>query len=326
MPDLNAPKASPHPGLGYVPFVLMIAALQAATALGIDSMLANLPAIAHALGVARENDRQLVITAYLIGFGAGQIVYGPLADRYGRKPVIMGALVLYVLFSALAAFSPSFGWLIFARVLQGLGAAGARSLPTSVIRDCYAGRQMAKVMSLSFMVFMAVPMAAPSIGQAIALVASWRWVFGFLAIYGAAVLAWVAVKLPETLHPEDRVPIRLGPITHSFGLALRSRQGMGYAMALTFVMGAVFGFVSSVQQVFEDALKARALFPIGFASVAGCIALSSLVNASLVEKVGMRRLSHGALTAFIGVSAVHAAVAIEPKLPEMSPKPNIAPP
>ena len=309
MSNPDTPSA-PHPGLGYIPFVLMMAALQAMTALGVDSMLPNLPAIAAELGVRHDNQRQLVITTYLIGFGVAQIVYGFLADRFGRKPVLMAGMVIYVLFSALAAFSPSFAFLVTARALQGVGAAATRSLPTSIIRDCYAGRMMAKVMSLSFMVFMAVPMAAPSIGQAIALFASWRWVFGFLGMFGAAVFAWVALKLPETLHPEDRTPIRLNRVTHSFAVALRSREGMGYSLASTFIFGALFGFVNSVQQLFADAFHAPALFPVVFACVAGCMALSSLLNARLVGTLGMRPLSHRALVAFIAVSSVHAVVAI----------------
>src|ERR1700761_118877 len=271
--------SSPHPGMGFVGFVLMIASLQAMAALGVDAMLPNLPAISDTYHLTRDNERQLVITAYLIGFGLPQIVYGPLADRYGRKPVLLFGCGIYVLFSALAAFAPSFGLLILARALQGVGAAATRALPNSIIRDCYVGRQMAKVMSLSFMIFMACPMLAPSLGASIALVASWRWVFGVLTIFGALVGVWVAVKLPETLHPEDRTPIVPSRIAHSFGVALKSRPGMGYAFAMTFLIGALFGFVNSVQQVFQEVFNQPAVFPLAFALMAGCMSLASLANA-----------------------------------------------
>ena len=309
MSDTSA-SAPRHPGLGFVPFVLMIAALQAMAALGVDSMLPNLPAISATFGLPKENERQLVITAYLMGFGVAQIFYGSLADRYGRKPVLLFGCAAYVLFSALAAFSPSFGLLVTARVLQGMGAAATRALPNSIIRDCYAGRQMAKVMSLSFMVFMAVPMLAPSLGQAIALVASWRWVFGVLTLFGAAVGVWVAFKLPETLHPRDRTPIEASRIIHSFAIALRSRPGMGYAAAMTFLVGALFGFVNCVQQIFQDVFGASALFPAAFALMAGAMSLSSLANAWLVGRMGMRPLSHRALIAFIGICCLHVAVVL----------------
>src|SRR6202012_3464330 len=140
---MSSPRAAspPHPGLGFVPFVLMIASLQAMAALGVDSMLPNLPAMSDTFHLTRDNERQLVITAYLIGFGLPQIIYGPLADRYGRRPVLLAGCVIYVAFSALAAFSPTFPLLIAARVLQGIGAAATRALPNSIIRDCYVGRQ-----------------------------------------------------------------------------------------------------------------------------------------------------------------------------------------
>jgi DHA1 family bicyclomycin/chloramphenicol resistance-like MFS transporter len=302
--------SSPHPGLGFVPFVLMIAALQAMAALGVDAMLPNLPAISDSFHLSRDNARQLVITAYLIGFGLPQIVYGPLADRFGRKPVLLFGCGIYVAFSALAAFAPNFELLILARVLQGMGAAATRSLPNSIIRDCYVGRQMARVMSLSFMIFMACPMLAPSLGASIALFASWRWVFGVLTIFGAAVGTWVALKLPETLHAEDRTPISLSGMGHSFAIALRSRPGMGYAAAMTFLLGALFGFVNSVQQVFQEVFGAPSVFPIAFALMAGSMSLASLANAWLVGRMGMRPLSHRALLTFIAICVVHAAIAI----------------
>jgi DHA1 family bicyclomycin/chloramphenicol resistance-like MFS transporter len=296
--------------LGFVGFVLMIASLQAMAALGVDGMLPNLPAISDTYHLTRDNERQLVITAYLIGFGLPQIFYGPLADRYGRKPVLLFGCFVYVAFSALAAFAPSFELLILARGLQGMGAAATRAIPNSVIRDCYVGRSMARVMSLSLMIFMACPMLAPSLGAGIAVFASWRWVFGVLTLFGAAVATWVAFKLPETLHPENRTPIVPSRIAHNFGVALRSRQGMGYAFALTFLIGALFGFVNSVEQVFHEVFGAPKLFPLAFALIAGCMSLASLANAWLVGRMGMRPLSHRALIAFIAINVLHAIVAI----------------
>ena len=297
-------------GPGFPEFVALIAMMMALNALAIDSMLPALPAIGDALGVASENSRQWVITAYLLGFGVTQIIYGPLADRYGRKPVLMVGLGLYVLFSVLAAFSPTFELLIAARVGTGIGAAALRVLAVSIVRDRYSGRTMARVMSLSFLVFLGVPILAPALGQLILTVAPWPWVFGVLAVGGAAFALWAAIRLPETLHPDDRMPIQVGRIAAAFREALTNRRSMGYTLAITAISGALFGFLNSSQQIFFDVFHEPQLFTVVFGGIAGGIAVASLLNARLVERLGSRLISHTALLGFITFSGIHSAVAI----------------
>jgi DHA1 family bicyclomycin/chloramphenicol resistance-like MFS transporter len=297
-------------GPGFPEFVALIAMMMALNALAIDSMLPALPAIGEALGVTSENSRQWVITAYLLGFGVTQIVYGPLADRHGRKPILMIGLGLYVTFSVLAAFSPTFELLIAARVGTGIGAAALRVLAVSIVRDRYSGRTMARVMSLSFLVFLGVPILAPALGQAILTVAPWPWVFGVLAVGGAAFGVWAAFRLPETLHPEDRMPIQVGRIASAFRTALTNRQSIGYTFAITAISGALFGFINSSQQIFFDVFHEPQLFTVVFGVVAGGIAVASLLNARLVERLGSRLISHAALLGFITMSAIHALVAL----------------
>jgi DHA1 family bicyclomycin/chloramphenicol resistance-like MFS transporter len=296
--------------MGFGQFVALIAAMMATNALAIDSMLPAMPQIGHALGVATDNERQWILTAYLLGFGAAQIVYGPLADRYGRKPVLLVGLSLYVVFAALCAFATSFEMLLLARALCGIGAAATRVLSVSIVRDCYSGRQMARVMSLSFIVFLGVPIIAPSVGQAILLVAPWPWVFGVLAIFGLAVIAWSWIKLPETLHPEDRVPLAAGPVMAAFGECLTNRVAVGYTLAATLVLGGLFGFLNSAQQVFVDVLGAGKLFTLIFAAIAGGIAVSSLINSHMVERLGMRLVSHVSLFGYLVFAIIHALVAV----------------
>jgi DHA1 family bicyclomycin/chloramphenicol resistance-like MFS transporter len=310
MTALAASSSPATPGMGFKQFVALIAALMAVNALAIDSMLPALPAIGQSLGIDDENRRQWIVTAYLLGFGAAQIVYGPLADRFGRKPVLLGGIAAYVAFSALAAFSTSFSMLLVARALMGVGAAATRVLAVSVVRDCYSGRDMARVMSLAFIVFLAVPILAPSIGQIIMLFGPWRWVFGGLGLFGAAVMTWTALRLPETLHPSDRLPFAPARVAGAFRLALTSRVAVGYMLAMTLVLGALFGFINSAQQVFADTLAAPKLFTSVFAFIAGFMALSSFLNARIVGRLGPRRVSHMALCGFIAVSAIHALVAV----------------
>ena len=306
----STPASPAFKGPGFPEFVALIAMMMALNALAIDSMLPALPAIGDALGVVEENARQWVITAYLLGFGVAQIVYGPLADRYGRKPVLMVGLSLYVLFSILAAFAPTFDLLIAARVGTGLGAAALRVLAVSIVRDRYSGRTMARVMSLSFLVFLGVPILAPTLGQLVLTVAPWPWVFGVLALAGGAFMIWAAIRLPETLHPEDRMPIQVARITAAFREAVTNRQSIGYTLAMTAITGALFGFINSSQQIFFDVFEAPGLFTTVFALVAGGIAVASLLNARLVEKLGSRLISHSALLGFIAMAAIHSAVAL----------------
>lgn len=296
--------------MGFKQFVALIAAMMATNALAIDSMLPALPNIGEHLGMADENARQWVITSYLLGFGVAQLAYGSLADRYGRKPVILAGLALYTVFAALCAFATTFDMLLLARFLCGLGAAATRVLTVSIVRDCYAGRQMARVMSLVFIVFLAVPIIAPALGQAVMLFASWRWIFGVLALSGVAVMIWTVLKLPETQHVEDRIPISVKGIGSAFKVVLTNRMAMGYTIASALVLSGLFGFLNSAQQVFAQVLNAEAIFPLVFACIAGTMAVSSLLNARIVEKLGMRKVSHWALIGFIAFAAVHAVIAM----------------
>ncbi len=308
------PGASPaerpsDPGVGFREFVALMAALMATNALSIDAMLPVLGEIGHALHLGSENDRQWVVTAYLLGFGGAQLIYGPLADRYGRKNVLMVGLAIYVVFSAASAFASNLWIMILVRFLQGCGAAGTRVLSITIIRDCYSGRHMARVMSLAFIVFLAAPILAPSIGQAIALVAPWQWIFIALALFGVVVSVWTWVRLKETLHPADRMPISPEGIGNALETVITNRMALGYTLAMALMLGALFSFINSAQQVFTEALHAKDLFAFIFALAAGGMAVASFVNSRIVEKIGTRRVSHFALAGFIAIAAIHGLVA-----------------
>ena len=177
MADRSLPSTTAATGPGKREFVALVAALMASNALAIDAMLPALPAIGEALGVAEENRRQLVITSYLLGFGMAQLIYGPLADRYGRKKLLIGGLAVYGIFGLLAGLASSFALLLAARAAQGAAAAATRVLVVSIVRDRYQGSAMAQIMSTVMIVFMIVPVLAPTFGQAVLAVASWRHIF-----------------------------------------------------------------------------------------------------------------------------------------------------
>lgn len=298
-----------HEPMSFREFVGMVAGLMALNALAIDIMLPSLQQIGAALAVQDENSRQAVLSAYLVGFGAGQLLIGSVSDRYGRRSVLIAGLAVYVAAALLCAAAPSFQALLLGRLVQGLASAAPRVVTTSVVRDCYGGRRMASVMSLAMTVFMAVPVLAPSIGQAITLFASWRAIFGFLTVYGVVMLVWVAWRLPETLSPEDRRPVTPRGVLAAYAEVLGTRRTLGYALAGGTVFGAMFGFLTSAQQVFTEVFRIGPYFPLAFAGVALAMSASSFLNARLVGRYGMRRLSHGAVTAFALLSAAMAGLA-----------------
>jgi DHA1 family bicyclomycin/chloramphenicol resistance-like MFS transporter len=303
-------RAGPHDGMSFREFVAMMAAMMAMNALAIDTMLPALPQIGGSLGITDENQRQWIVTAFLLGFGGANILYGPISDRFGRRPILIGGMACYALFSFGVAISSSFAMLLAFRVLQGVAVAATRVVTISTVRDCYGGRQMARVMSLVFMVFLAVPVLAPSIGQVIMLVFPWRGLFGGLAIYGVVVCVWMGLRLPETLHPEYRRPISFASISAALRRSLTARQATGYMLAQTVISGALFGFINSVEQIFADVFHAPKLMPAVFAGIAGMMAIASLLNSRVVERLGTRRVSHSALLGFVAIEVIHLAIAV----------------
>jgi len=290
---------------GFREFVVLMAGLMALNALAIDAMVPALPAIGRALGVATENERQLVVSLYVLGFGTTQLVYGPLSDRYGRKPVLLVALALYVGFALACAAAPSFALLLTARMLQGGAAAASRVLVVSIVRDRYEGPAMARLMSLTFLVFLLMPVLAPSFGQLTLLFAPWRAIFFGLALFATVMLAWSLVRLPETLHPEYRRPLSVASIRAAARETLSNPQSLGYTLAFTMMMGALMGYINSIQQIVFDVFRRPELIAATFAGVAGPMAVTSYANSRLVERVGTRRLAHAGLVGFTLFAALH---------------------
>lgn len=293
------------PGVGFREFVALMAALMAVNALGVDSMLAALPDMADSLGIGQENQRQWIIASYMLGFGATQLIVGPLGDRFGRRPVLLIGLLCYVGTSLFASLATSFEIMILARTLQGMAASATRVLVVAMVRDCYSGRQMARVMSLTFIVFLAVPMIAPTAGQLILFVAPWPAIFVMLAALAGMVALWISFRLGETLRPEYRRSIDPFHLLAAARLVLVDRFSLGYTLGLTMSFGAMVGFINSAQQLLGESFGAAELFPLVFAVVAGGMAIASFINSRVVLRLGSRFVSHGAMLAYIALCALH---------------------
>src|SRR3981081_657460 len=202
--------------MGFYEFVVLIAAIMALNPLAMDMMLPALPNIGHALQIDVGNRLQAVLSTFLIGFGAGQLAVGTLSDRFGRRPVLLGGIAVYCIAGALAVAAPSFETLLLARLMQGFGTSATRVIATSIVRDCYAGRRMASGMSLAMMVFIAVPVVAPSFGQLVLLLSQWRGIFIVLMLYGVVALIWSSLRMPETLPVSRRRSLAVREVFDAF--------------------------------------------------------------------------------------------------------------
>ncbi|QGA55636.1 multidrug effflux MFS transporter [Brucella sp. 2280] len=291
-------------------FIALIAAIMAINALAVDIMLPGLPQIGASLGVHSENHVQFVITAYLLGFGVSQLFYGPLSDRFGRRLPLFGGLVIYVVAALGSAFVTDFTTLIILRVLQGLGAAATRVIAVSVVRDKFSGRQMAEVMSLVMMVFMILPVVAPATGQLIMLFGEWHLIFMFMAIMALVVSLWAFLRLPETLPVSHRRPLTMKSTLGGFVIVLTNRVALFYMLGTSFILGALFGYINSAQQIFVGIYQLGTLFPLAFAAVAMTLALASFLNSRLVGRFGMRHISQTMLLVFTSFSLLWMVLSI----------------
>ena len=297
-------RTATGPALRPGEFVPLIALLMSLVALAIDAMLPALPAIGRDLEAPRPNDVQFVITSLFLGLGLGQMLFGPLSDRIGRRPAIHAGLVLFMIGCLVSIFASTFETMIVGRVLQGIGVAGPRIVTVALVRDQYEGRQMARLMSFAMAVFILVPTIAPALGQAILWLGSWRAIFTTFFAIAAIAFAWFALRQPETLPAERRRPFSVRAIGQAVGETLRIRAALGYTLATGFVFAPFVAYLSSAQQIFQEAYRTGALFPAYFGVLALAIGGASLVNGRLVMEHGMRRLSKVAAGSIALVSLV----------------------
>lgn len=299
---LSSAKTSAS-GPGMAEFVALIAVLMGITALGIDFLLPAFPPIQAAYAIADPNDLQMLVYCYMLGFAVMQLAYGPASDSLGRKPVLIAGLLLYLVGCAVSLVSQSFELLIAARVIQGMGAAAARVLSISIVRDRFGGRDMAQVMSFVMMVFIMVPIFAPALGGVVLLIGDWHLIFAAMFVLGVVVLVWTMVRLPETLHPEYRRPLSAGSILSAAAVTLSRRQALGYSLAMGLMMGCLMGYIGSSQQIFETEVYGLGpWFPLAFGIMALAMGVGAFANSRLVQKHGMRRLSHAALLAYVSIA------------------------
>lgn len=303
---ITKPKAEPS----YVEFVVLMSLMMSLTALSIDAMLPVLPQIGRDLNVANPNSRQLVISIIFLGLALGQLFFGPLSDKTGRKPAIYAGYALYIAGALLSLFAISFPIMLLGRFLQGVGVSAPRAVTLAVVRDRFEGRAMARVMSFIMTTFILIPMIAPSLGQAILLNFGWRSIFGSFILLAVIAMLWFALRLPETLAPENRAPFNLGRIMSSTKEILKIRTSLGYTVSAGLISGAFIGYLNSSQQIFQEQYALGELFPLFFATIALSLGIAFLLNARLVTRLGMRFLVNWSLIIIIGLSLSALIIAL----------------
>lgn len=287
-------------------FVVLMAGLFAMVAFSIDAMLPVLPDIARELSANAPNRAQLVLSAFILGMGVGMLGAGPLADRFGRKPVITGGIALYVLGAILAIAATTIEALLAARLIQGLGVAGPRIAGQALLRDAYSGRRMAQISSFIMMIFVIVPAMAPYIGARIAELAGWRGIFGCFVLVGLIMALWLNLRQPETLPRSERRPVSIRAIAEAVAEIGRDRLVLIYVLVLSLCFGTLIAMLSSIQQLYAVTYGKADSFPFWFMLSGLTSGLATLFNAGLVMRCGMRRLALFAFGCQTLVSAVFA--------------------
>jgi DHA1 family bicyclomycin/chloramphenicol resistance-like MFS transporter len=299
-------KASPS----YSEFVLIVSMMMSLTALSIDSMLPALPQIGSDLGVVNPNDRQLVVSVIFLGSALGQIFFGPLSDRTGRKPAMYVGYSMFITGSLVSVFSINFSMMLIGRILQGLGLSAPQAVTRAIIRDRFEGRKMARVMSFGATVLILVPMLAPTLGQGIISIAGWRSIFGGILAFALITLAWFAFRIPETLALENRVPFSIKRIISSYQEILNIRPTLGYTLSAGLISGIFLGYLNSAQQIFQEQYALGDLFPLFFATVSLSLGSASLLNTRLVMRFGMIKLVQWALRSEFGLAVIFLGISI----------------
>lgn len=302
--------AAPRPPLGPREFVGLMASCMGMVALSIDLMLPAFPDVREEFGLARDSTAtSWIVTAFFLGLATGQLVYGPLSDRFGRKPLLYVGLGIMVIAATASAVAPSLGAVVVCRVLWGIGAAAPRSLALAMVRDTYGGDLMARTMSLIMATFVLVPVLAPSVGSAILAIAPWRTLFWLPALAALGVMLW-ARRLPETLAAHRRRSTSPGALVEAAREVIRTPQTVGFGIALTCIFGIMIGYVAGSELIIDEVFDREDQFPLIFGVLALFMAAGSFLNAWFVVRIGLFRLLRLAAIYLVGAVALMASIAV----------------
>lgn len=286
-------------------FVALMAALMSIVALSIDALLPALPQIGNALNITNPNDNQLLITMIFLGIGFGQLIFGPLSDSTGRKPIVFIGFTVFIIASIICVFAKSIEIMVIGRILQGIGLASPRSLSVSMIRDEYSGDYMAKILSIVVMFFILIPVVAPTLGLILLNFFNWESIFYFNLIFGVFIMIWFWIRQPETLIKEKRIKFSWHLFIDGTKAFFKHKEAIAFTLVSGFITGSFMVYLSTSQQIFQEQYNLADMFPYIFASLAISIGLATFLNSRLVVKYGMMRIAYVSTIAYAIVSVLY---------------------
>ena len=289
-------------------FVALMASLMSIVALSIDALLPALPEIGSSLGVTDPNDNQLLITMIFLGLGSGQLIFGPLSDSFGRKPIVFIGFIVFIMASIICVTTESFEMMIFGRILQGVGISSPRSLTLSMIRDEFSGDYMAKIISIVVMFFILVPVIAPSLGQFLLYYFNWESIFYFNLGFGLLIMIWFWLRQPETLIKSKRIKFTSHLFIDGTKEFFKHKEAVAFTFVSGFITGSFMVYLSTSQQIFQEQYNLADMFPYIFASLAISVGLATFLNSQLVVKFGMYNIAFISCIAYAVVSILYVVL------------------
>ena len=289
-------------------FVVLMAALMSIVALSIDAVLPALPHIGNHINSLGDTENQKLITAIFLGLGFGQLLFGPLSDSFGRKPMVYFGFGVFVIASIICITTRNFEMMIFGRVLQGVGLSAARTMSIAIVRDSYSGDHMAKILSIVVMTFILVPVIAPMLGQFLLVQFGWKSIFTINLLFGSLIMLWFWRRQPETLHEKYQKTFRLSIFKSGTIAFFRIKPAVIYTLLSGLITGSFMVYLSTSQQIFQVQYDLGEYFPYIFASLAVTIGLSTFLNSAIVMRFGMWNLVHIALLMFVIISLIYVII------------------
>lgn len=299
------PKSTPTASSQFQ-FIALVAALMSVAALAIDALLPALDVIGLAIGIEDSSNNRLLVIMIFLGLGIGPLIFGPLSDSLGRKPIVYMGFALFISASFICVYATSLEMMILGRILQGIGLAAPRTISIAIIRDMYSGDYMARIMSFVTVVFILIPVIAPLLGKYVLEYYNWQGIFYIQVLISIIVSFWFWRKQPETLAVKDRISPSFQIFKNGFKEVVKQKKTMGYTLITGFISGSFFVYLSSSQQIFENQYQLKDEFPFIFAGLAISIGTAIFLNGTLVLRYGTEKLVRYSLLGFFGISLLYS--------------------